>query len=87
MSPAEKLLLRTLGAVALFAFAGVLLVGCGTTGRTFLKDAPNASYIMITEGEVQGSLTNTEVKDLPFTEFSYTETGCVLRALRPDTAQ
>jgi len=75
----------------------VLMVGCGTTGSTFIKDRPDASYIMITEGEMQGSLTNSEVRgckvtmggpmserDLPFSEFSYTEQGCVLRALRPD---
>lgn len=79
--------------------ASLVLAGCGTTG--LFDEAPDASYIMITEGEVNGSFTNTEVKgckvtfgghladleDVPFNEFEYTESGCVLRSSpndRPD---
>lgn len=69
------------------------LVSCGTTGNAFFKDRADASYIMVTEGEIQGSITNTEVRgckvtfsglaELPFDEFEYTETGCVLRKAKP----
>jgi len=75
----------------------VLLTGCGTTGSTFLKGAPDASYILITEGEMQGSITNSEIKgckvtlggalstaDFPFDEFSYSADGCTLRARASD---
>lgn len=65
------------------------LAGCGTTGNSFFKERRDASYIMVTEGELQGSLTNSEVRgckvtfsgieDLPFDEFEYTDAGCILR--------
>jgi len=74
------------------ALLSLALTGCGTTGKSILKDAPDASYILVTEGEFQGQFTNTEVKgckvtvggeyadaEFPFDEFSYEAGACVLK--------
>lgn len=71
------------------ALVSSALVGCGTTGNSFFKERRDASYIMVTEGELQGSLTNSEIRgckvtfsgieELPFDEFEYTDSGCILR--------
>mgnify|MGYP005855799773 CR=1 FL=1 len=69
------------------------LSACGTTGQSVFDSAPSASYVLVTEGEFQGSFTNSSLKgckvtlggaisegEFPFEEFSYTDAGCTLKA-------